>query len=66
MFTDFEYKKDMQEKAGYSMVGVTALNVVVNTFFMIWKTYDKVKLLVRKAIRWFRLRKLKNKQKKYQ
>ena len=39
------------------MIGITALNVAVNTMFMVWKTYEKIALVIRKLVRMYRIRK---------
>ena len=52
MFTDFTYEPDKKYNAGFSMIALTALNISVNTGFVIWKSYVKVRDLVRKLVAW--------------
>ena len=68
LFTDFQPVPSIQNQVGFIMIAITALNVGVNTVVMIWKTGAKVKLLIRKGIRMWRLRqrKRRNNVKKYE
>ena len=65
LFTEFQPDMHMQKDTGFFMIGVTALNIIVNTAFMIWKTGDKVRMIVRRMLRAYRLRKRQNMVRKY-
>ena len=43
MFTQFNPNNSLQIKAGYSMIGFTVFNILVNTTIMAVKTVGKVK-----------------------
>ena len=46
LFTGFNPNNKLQIKAGYSMIGVTVLNIFVNTTIMFVKTIGKVKRMI--------------------
>ena len=61
MFTDFNIDENSENKAGYSLIAITALNVLVNTVFMAIQTYYKIKQAIRKILRVIRLKMSQNK-----
>jgi hypothetical protein len=52
-FTDFVPEPDLQYRIGWSLIGVTVFNIVMNMFFMIYMTAKKIKLLCQKLKKLF-------------
>ena len=50
LFTDFVTDTDIQDLAGFSLIGITGLNVGTNTLIMAVKTYQKARLGIKKLV----------------
>jgi hypothetical protein len=59
VFTPFVEDPAFQYKVGWSMIGVTTLNIAVNMAVMGWATYQKLKLSIKKLCLKYKAWKLK-------
>ena len=56
LFTDFVEDPEMQYNLGWSIIGVTIINILVNMSIMVWLSFRQLKLAFRKAYHNYKLR----------
>jgi hypothetical protein len=61
LFTDFVDTTEMQYDIGWSLIGITVVNILVNMLVMIWMTVKQLNIIFKKL--WARCKeKLKTKK----
>ena len=54
LFTDFVPDPELRYNIGWSIIGVTLVNIVVNMLVMFWSTINQLKLMFKKLAAYYR------------